>query len=45
MQYRSGKEIRQLFVSFWESKGCHHYKSFSLVPDDPSLLFTIAGMV
>ncbi len=45
MQYRSGKEIRSLFVDFWESHGCHHYKSFSLVPDDPSLLFTIAGMV
>ena len=45
MQYRSGKEIRSLFIKFWESHGCHHYKSFSLVPDDPSLLFTIAGMV
>ncbi|MGI6075728.1 MAG: alanine--tRNA ligase [Pyramidobacter sp.] len=45
MHYRSGKEIRSLFVNFWESHGCHHYKSFSLVPDDPSLLFTIAGMV
>lgn len=45
MQYRSGKEIRDLFIKFWESKGSHHYKSFSLVPDDPSLLFTIAGMV
>ncbi len=45
MQYRSSKEIRSLFVDFWVSKGCHHYKSFSLVPDDPTLLFTIAGMV
>ncbi len=45
MQYRSGKEVRDLFLKFWESHGCHHYKSFSLVPDDPSLLFTIAGMV
>ena len=45
MQYRSGKEVRDLFIKFWESHGCHHYKSFSLIPDDPSLLFTIAGMV
>lgn len=45
MQYRSGKEIRELFIKFWEGHGSHHYRSFSLVPDDPSLLFTIAGMV
>jgi len=45
VQYRSGKEVRDLFIKFWESHGCHHYKSFSLIPDDPSLLFTIAGMV
>ena len=45
MQYRSGKEIRELFINFWKEKGSHHYPSFSLIPDDPSLLFTIAGMV
>ncbi|MDR2136975.1 MAG: alanine--tRNA ligase [Synergistaceae bacterium] len=45
MQYRSGKEIRELFIKFWEGKGSRHYPSFSLIPDDPSLLFTIAGMV
>ena len=45
MQHRSGKEIRELFTKFWEGKGSHHYPSFSLIPDDPSLLFTIAGMV
>lgn len=45
MQFRSGPEIRRLFLNFWESKGCHVYPSFSLRPDDPSLLFTIAGMV
>ena len=38
-------EIRELFIKFWESKGAKHLQSFSLVPDDPSLLFTIAGMV
>jgi alanyl-tRNA synthetase len=45
MQCRSGKELRELFVNFWQKKGSHHYPSFSLIPDDPSLLFTIAGMV
>jgi alanyl-tRNA synthetase len=45
MQRRSGKELRELFVDFWQKKGSHHYPSFSLIPDDPSLLFTIAGMV
>jgi alanyl-tRNA synthetase len=45
MQHRTGKEIRELFIDFWKEKGSHHYPSFSLIPDDPSLLFTIAGMV
>lgn len=34
-----------MFLDFWVSKGSKHYNSFSLVPDDPTLLFTIAGMV
>ena len=45
MQWRSGKEVRSLFIDFWVSKGSKHFPSFSLIPDDPSLLFTIAGMV
>lgn len=45
MQWRTGKEIRSLFIDFWVSKGSKHYPSFSLIPNDPSLLFTIAGMV
>ena len=45
MKYRSGKEIRELFIKFWVEKGSRRYPSFSLTPDDPSLLFTIAGMV
>ncbi len=45
MKWRSGSEIRRLFIDFWVSKGAHHYDSFSLVPEDPTLLFTIAGMV
>lgn len=38
-------EIRESFLSFFESKGCRRYPSSSLVPDDPSLLLTSAGMV
>jgi len=45
MQRRSGKELRELFLSYFEGKGCKRLHSFSLVPDDPTLLFTIAGMV
>ena len=45
MKFRTAKELRELFVSFWEEKGSKHLPSFSLVPEDPSLLFTIAGMV
>ncbi|MDO4987435.1 MAG: alanine--tRNA ligase [Synergistes sp.] len=45
MIHRSGKELRELFLNFFEEKGCKRYHSFSLIPDDPTLLFTIAGMV
>jgi len=38
-------EIRESFLSFFESKGCKRLPSSSLVPDDPSLLLTSAGMV
>ncbi|OUO33330.1 alanine--tRNA ligase [Olsenella sp. An293] len=37
-------EIREDFLHFFESKGCKLYPSSSLVPDDPSLLLTNAGM-
>ena len=37
-------EIRENFLRFFESKGCKLYPSSSLVPDDPSLLLTNAGM-
>ncbi|WP_286847626.1 MULTISPECIES: alanine--tRNA ligase [Aminobacterium] len=45
MHWRTGKEIRSLFIDFWISKGSKHCPSFSLIPNDPTLLFTIAGMV
>jgi len=38
-------EIRSSFLSFFESKGHKVLPSASLIPDDPQLLFTVAGMV
>ena len=37
-------EIRELFLKFFEERGCRRVASSSLVPDDPSLLLTNAGM-
>ena len=38
-------ELRDAYIKFFEEKGCQHWPSSSLVPDDPSLLLTVAGMV
>ena len=45
MKYLTSAEIREKYLSFFEEKGCKRWPSSSLVPDDPSLLLTSAGMV
>lgn len=39
------KDIRAMFLEYFQSKGHQVYASMPLVPDDASLLFTNAGMV
>ena len=41
----TGNEIRKSFVDFFKSKEHKHFESASLIPDDKSLLLTVAGMV
>ncbi len=45
MEYMTTAEIREKYLKFFEEKGCKRLPSSSLIPDDPSLLLTSAGMV
>ena len=45
MKYMTSAEIREKYLSFFEEKGMKRMPSSSLIPDDPSLLLTSAGMV
>ena len=42
---RSGAEIRAAFLTFFEQRGHRPMASASLIPDDPTVLLTIAGML
>ncbi len=41
----SGTQIRQTFLDFYAQRGHHILPSASLVPEDPTVLLTIAGML
>lgn len=45
MKYMTSDEIREAYLKFFESKGHKRLPSASLIPDDPQLMFTVAGMV
>ena len=42
---RRGAEIRAAFLEFYESRGHTPIPSASLIPEDPTVLLTIAGML
>ncbi|MFT5339593.1 MAG: alanyl-tRNA synthetase [Cyanobium sp.] len=42
---RTGAEIRAAFLDFYEQRGHQPIASASLIPDDPTVLLTIAGML
>ncbi|MEH1970652.1 alanine--tRNA ligase [Nostoc sp.] len=44
-QYLSGNEIRNIFLDFFAQRNHQILPSASLVPEDPTVLLTIAGML
>jgi len=45
-QKLTGKEIRKKYIEFFKNKHDHlHYPSSSLIPDNPTVLLTTAGML
>lgn len=44
-KYMTANEIRKSFIEFFEEKKHKHFESASLIPDDKTLLLTVAGMV
>ncbi|MBR0212377.1 MAG: hypothetical protein IJQ55_02105, partial [Alphaproteobacteria bacterium] len=38
-------EIRKIFLNYFEQHGHKIVPSASLIPNDPTLLFSVAGMV
>ena len=45
MKAMTAAEVRKAFVDFFVERGHTHHPSDSLIPQDPTLLFTVAGMV
>ncbi len=45
MKSLTGEEIRATFLNFYEQRGHKAMPSASLVPEDPTVLLTIAGML
>ena len=44
IKFMTTAQIREDFLAFFTEKGCKRYESSSLIPEDPSLLLTNAGM-
>ena len=45
VQFLTGQQIRQTFLDFYAARGHQILGSASLVPEDPTVLLTIAGML
>ena len=44
IKYMTTAQIREDFLEFFQGMGCKRYASSSLIPEDPSLLLSNAGM-